>query len=60
MNGTVRPLLLSEPAIDALGFLVLRFDVATEVSAVDLDGAGKLGLVWIVNLRAHRLAQLVR
>ena len=31
-----------------------------EIGTVDLDLAAQFGLVRIVNLRAHRLAQLVR
>jgi hypothetical protein len=53
-------LFLGEPAVNAIGFPILRLDVPAEIGAVDLYGAGQIGLVRIVNLRAHRLAQLVR
>jgi hypothetical protein len=53
-------LFLSEPPVFAIGLSVLRFDVTAEIRTVDLDFAAQLGLVWIVNLRAHRFAQLVQ
>ena len=44
-------------AINAVGFLVGRADVAAEVSAIDLDLTGSL---MLGDLSADRLAQLVR
>lgn len=46
--------------IDSLRLLVGRLYVAAGVHAVDFDFAGQLWLVRVVNLGAHRLAQLVR
>src|ERR1700730_13342199 len=53
-------LFLGEPASTAIRLAVLGFDVAAEIGAVDLYRAGQLGLVGIVDLRAHRFAQFVR
>ena len=33
--------------------------MSAEIGAVDFDRAGELGFVGVVNLRAHRIAQLV-
>ena len=53
-------LILRRAAIDALRFFVGLLDVAAKICAVNFDCAGEFGLVGIVYLRAHRLAQLVR
>ena len=53
-------LFLSEPTIFAVCFPVLRFDVPAEIGTVDLNFAAQFGLVRIMNLRAHRFAQLVQ
>jgi hypothetical protein len=53
-------LFLSEPPVFAIGLSVLRFDVPAEIGTVDLDLAAQFGLVLIVNLRAHRFAELVQ
>ena len=53
-------LFLGKSPIAAILGPVLRFDVPAKICAVDLYGAGELGFVRVVNLRAHRLAELVR
>jgi hypothetical protein len=53
-------LALSQPTLDAIRLSICLFDVAAGIHAIDLDRAGQLGLVGVVNLRTHRLAQLVR
>ena len=53
-------LFLRSTAIDSIRFAVRLFDLAAEIRAIDRDRAGQLGLIWAVNLGAHRLAQFVR
>ncbi len=52
-------LFLGKTTVNAIGFLVRRFHIAAGIHAVNLDRAGKLGLIRVVNLRAHCLAELV-
>jgi hypothetical protein len=53
-------LFLGKPAVFAIGLSVLRLDVSAEIGSIDLNLAAQFRLVWIVNLRAHRFAQLVQ
>jgi hypothetical protein len=53
-------LLLSQAPVFAIGLSILGFDVPAEIGTVNLYGSRQLRFVRIMNLRAHRLAQLVQ
>src|SRR5438477_12952368 len=53
-------LFLGKSPILAIGLAVLWFDVTAEIDPVNLDFAAQFGLVWIMNLRAHRFAEFVQ
>jgi hypothetical protein len=59
-NLALASLFFGKPAVDTLGFPVFWLDVSASVHAVNMNGARKLRLVRVVNLRTHGLAQLVR
>jgi len=50
---------LGSAAINALIFSIGGLQVAARIHAVDFDRAGKLWLIWVVNLGTNRLAELV-
>jgi len=56
-NLPLAGLFLDEPAINALGFLVLRLLAAARIHAVDVNLAGQFGAA--VNFRSQHLAELV-
>src|SRR5271163_806926 len=53
-------LLFCRTAVGTVLFAIRLPDLAAEIRAIDRDGAGEFGLVRVMDLRAHRLAQLMR
>jgi hypothetical protein len=47
---TLAGLFLGKPMVNAIGLLVRRFHIAAGIHTVNLDRAGKFGLIRVMNL----------